>query len=202
MRVRGLLMAGLAVSLSLAVYAAPNWRSLTDAPRDLQGQGYDRHRPLEVKYAGGDFAVLLPSDDWVYNASGAMGADNEYFHETLGARLGVWAGPSIAGKQPRALVSEWVGNIKQITGGEWTAPKTTTIAGVPVVQATGYDVYGNYAYRVVAFNRFGQNVALATRIPYEERWNRQLDEDITSIVTESHLTTQGLNKQLRRKRPR
>jgi hypothetical protein len=71
-----------------------------------------------------------------------------------------------------------------------------------VVQATGVDGFGNYQYRVVAYNRFGVNVAIATRIPYEQRHMRTLDEDITTIVTESHLSTKSVEKMLKKQRRR
>lgn len=202
LRLRGWLVAGLGLSLGLAAWAAPNWKTLTDAPRNIDGQGYNYNRPLEVPYADGKFVVVMPDDGWVLNAAGAMGADNEYWNENYLARMGVWAGNSLQGRQPRAIVSEWVGNIKKLTGGDWTAPKATTIAGYPVVQATGVDGFGNYQYRVVAFNRMGVNVALATRIPYEQRHMRALDEDITTIVTESHLSTQAVEKMLKKQRRR
>lgn len=202
MRLRGLLVASLGLSLGVAAFAAPNFKTLTDAPRNIDGQGYNQQRPIETKYANGDIIVAIPGDHWVLNSAGQMGADNEYYHEPTGARLGVWAGPSLEGKQPRAIVSEWVGNIKQITGGEWTAPQARTQAGWPIVEATGYDVYGNYFYRVIAFQKFGQTYAIAMRAPYEERWNRDLDEDITSIITDSHMSSAALNRMMHRKRPR
>lgn len=59
-----------------------------------------------------------------------MGANEEYYNEIIGAGV-IWAGSSLEGKQPRAIVSEWIGNIKQITGGDWQAPKAVTIAGNP-----------------------------------------------------------------------
>lgn len=202
LRLRGMLVAGLGLSLGLAAWAAPNWKTLTDAPRNIDGQGYNLNRPLEVPYSDGKFVVVMPDDSWVLNSAGAMGADNEYWNERYHARMGVWAGDSLAGRQPRAIVSEWVGNIKQITGGNWSAPKATHIAGFPVVQATGVDGFGNYQYRVVSYNRFGVNVAIATRIPYEQRHMRALDEDITTIVTESHLSTRSVEKMLKKQRRR
>lgn len=179
---------GLALCLTFSAGAAPNWKTLTDAPRNTNGSGRDITRPLEVPWSGGSVHLALPGDGWVVNQSGAMGADKEYFNEENQARLGVWAGDSLNGKNPRALVGEWTTNIKGLTGGEWTAPKAKFNAGTPVVEATGVDVYGNYFYRVIAFTKFGVNYALALRTPYENRWNRNLDSDISYIISESHLS--------------
>lgn len=188
MRKRTWLGLGLALTLSLSAWAAPNWKTLTDAPRDINASTGHVERPIMVPYSNGKVWIAMPNNTWVVNKAGQMGADKELFNENEGARMGIWAGDSLAGKNPRAIVGEWVNNIKGITGGEWSAPKATYIAGVPVVQSTGSDVFGNYFYRVIAFNKFGVNYALAVRTPYENRWSRDLDEDITHIVTDSHLS--------------
>lgn len=198
LRMRGFLLAGLGLSLSVAAWAAPNWKTLTDAPRNIDGEGYRKDRPVDMPWSNNLVVVAMPNDTWVLNSAGAMGADKEFYQEVLGARMGIWAGGSLEGKQPRAVVSEWVGNIKQLTGGDWSAPKAMTLAGVPVVQATGTDAFGNYFYRIIAFNKLGANYALAVRIPYEHRWSRPLDEDITSVVTDCHLSTATVAKQLKK----
>jgi hypothetical protein len=198
LRLRGILMAGVGLSLSLAAWSAPNWKTLTDAPRNIDGTGFRKDRPVDVPYSNNQVIVAMPNDTWVVNSDGAMGADREYYQEVLGARMGIWAGQSLEGKQPRAVVSEWVGNIKQITGGEWAAPKATHIAGVPVVQASGTDAFGNYFYRVIGFNKLGVNYAVAVRIPYEHRFSRPLDEDITSVITDCHWSTQAVAKKLKK----
>lgn len=202
LRKRGLLVAGVMLSFSLAAWSAPNWKTLTDAPRNIEGQGFRKDRPVDIYHSGGDVVIAMPNDTWVLNCDGAMGADKEYYQEVLGARLGVWAGSSLAGKQPRAVVSEWIGNIKQITGGDWQAPKATNIAGIPVIQSWGVDAFGNYAYRVVSFTKFGVNYALVTRIPYEHRWNRALDEDFTSLITDCHLSTAAVARQVKKRQRR
>jgi len=202
LRKRGLLMAGVALALSLAAGAAPDWKTLTDAPRNIDGQGYRKDRPIDIRHSKGEVVIAMPNDQWVLNSAGAMGADKEFYHEVLGARLGIWAGESIAGKQPRAIVSEWVGNIKALTGGDWGAPKAKSIAGVPVVEAGGVDAFGNYYYRIIAFNKLGINYAVATRIPYEHRWNRVLDEDTTSLITDCHKSTALVQRELNKKRQR
>ena len=201
-RLRGLLVAAVGLTLSLAAWSDPNWKTLTDAPRDFDGQGINHDRPIDTPHSGGDIVITMPNDAWVVNYAGAMGADKEFYNEQIGARLGIWAGSSLEGKQPRAVVSEWVGNIKQITGGDWQAPKAVTIAGQPVVQSWGVDAFGNYAYRVIAFTKFGANYALVTRIPYEHRWSRALDEDTSYIVTDSHLSTMAVQRMIKRQERR
>jgi len=201
-RLRGLLVAAVGLTLSLAAWSDPNWKTLTDAPRDFDGQGFNYNRPIDTPHSGGDIVITMPNDTWLLNYAGAMGADKEYINEQIGARLGIWAGSSLEGKQPRAVVSEWVGNIKQITGGDWQAPKAVTIAGQPVVQSWGVDAFGNYAYRVIAFTKFGVNYALVTRIPYEHRWNRALDEDTSYLITGSHLSTMAVQRQIKRQERR
>ena len=201
-RLRGLLVAAVGLTLRLAAWSDPNWKTLTDAPRDFDGQGYNHDRPIDTPHSGGDIVITMPNDAWVVNYAGAMGADKEFYNEQIGARLGIWAGSSLEGKQPRAVVSEWVGNIKQITGGDWQAPKAVTIAGQPVVQSWGVDAFGNYAYRVIAFTKFGANYALVTRIPYEHRWSRALDEDTSYIITDSHLSTMAVERMIKRQERR
>lgn len=191
---RAALLLTLAASLTASVMAAPNWKTLTDAPRNVDGVGLDKASPRMVTHSGGDVVLAVGNDHWVTNKAGQMGADKEFFNEKLGARWGVWAGDSIAGKKPRDLVTEWSNNIKTITGGTWTAPKATTIAGIPVVQAYGVDVHGNYAYRIVSFTKFGVNYASALRCDYEDRNSRQIDADLTRFVTESHLSTMAFHK--------
>ena len=202
LRIRGLLMAGIGLSISLAAWSAPNWKTLTDAPRNIDGQGFRHDRPVDMPHSGGDVIIAMPNDTWVLNSEGGMGADKEFYQEVIGARLGIWAGSSLEGKQPRAVVSEWVGNIKQITGGDWTAPKAVNIAGQPVVQSWGVDGFGNYAYRVLAFTKFGVNYALVSRIPYEYRWDRTLDEDTTSLITDCHLSTAAVARMMKKKQRR
>ena len=201
-RLKGLLVAGVGIALSLAAWSDPNWKTLTDAPRDFEGQGFNHERPIHLPASGGDVIIEMPNDTWVVNYAGAMGADKEYYNEQIGARMGIWAGASLEGKQPRAIVSEWIGNIKQITGGDWQAPKASSIAGNPVVQSWGVDAFGNYAYRVLAYTKFGVNYAIVTRIPYEHRWSRALDEDMTYIITDSHLSTMAVKRQIKRQERR
>jgi len=201
-RLRGLLVAAVGLTLSLAAWSDPNWKTLTDAPRDFDGEGFNHTRPINTPHSGGDIVVTMPNDTWVVNYAGAMGADKEFYNEHIGARMGIWAGSSLEGKQPRAVVSEWVGNIKKITGGDWQAPKAVTIAGQPVVQSWGVDAFGNYAYRVISFAKFGSNYALVTRIPYEHRWNRALDEDTSYIITDSHPSTMAVQRQIKRQERR
>lgn len=201
-RLRGLLVAAVGLTLSLAAWSDPNWKTLTDAPRDIEGEGFNYYRPIDTPHSGGDIVITMPNDTWVLNYAGAMGADKEFYNEQIGARLGIWAGSSLEGKQPRAVVSEWVGNIKQLTGGDWQAPKAVNIAGQPVVQSWGVDAFGNYAYRVIAFTKFGVNYALVTRIPYEHRWSRALDEDTSYIITDSHLSTMAVQRMMKRQERR
>lgn len=191
---RAALILAITSSLTMAAMAAPNWKTLTDAPRNTDGAGLDKNRPIHLRHSGGDLCLEIQNDNWMLNTAGQMGADREFFNEKTGGRMGVWAGDSLAGKEPRALVTDWVKSIKSLTGGNWSEPKLTNIAGIPVVQATGVDVYGNYFYRVVAFTKFGVNYAVAIRCDYSDRWSRQLDNDITAFVTGSHLTTRAFHK--------
>lgn len=197
MSLRGMLVAGLGVCLSLAAWSDPNWKTLTDAPRNVDGQNALNQRARATTY--GKLVVAMPMDHWMLNTNGSMGADNEYYNDNVGARLGVWAGSSLEGKEPRAVVSDWVGNIKKLTGGEWTAPRSTSLAGTPVVESSGSDAYGNYFYKVISFTKMGEPVALAIRTPYENRWNRDLDEDIVYIVSNTHLTSEAMRNSLKRK---
>jgi len=183
----------LAVTLTAGAWAAPNWKSLTDAPRNTEGAPVVVESPVQVRDLSNHGVVIALGRGWTVNQAGQMGADREFYNEAVGARLGVWAGDSIKGSTPRNLVNEWVKNIKDLTGGNWSTPKATTIAGVPVVQASGYDAFGNYYYRVVSYTRFKVNYAFAMRCDYSQRWNRQLAEDMTRMVTDSHVSTAGFH---------
>lgn len=191
---RFLVGAGLALSMSLAATAAPNWKTLTDAPRDLGGARTNVDMPNNYYFSDDMVIVAIPGDEWAVNHLGQMGADVELLSDVLETRLGVWAGASLKGKNPRATVSEWITNISGLTGGTWTAPRTQHFAGIPVTYATGVDVFGNYHYALYAWTRYGVNYGLALRTPYENRWNTDLDRHISYIITESHITTKALKK--------
>ena len=184
----------LAASLTASVWAAPNWRTLSDAPRNVDGAGLDKSRPVYIHESKGDVEISLPDDNWAVNKAGQMGADKEFFNEELGARLGAWAGDSLKDKQPRNIVNEWVNGLKGVTGGNWTTPKSITLGGVPVVQATGVDAFGNYYYRIVSYTRFGVTYAFALRSDYSQRWNRELSGTIAELVTGSHISSHGYHK--------
>ena len=179
---------GLVASMCLSAWAAPNFKTLTDAPKDVNNNGtttFEKHRRLS--FSDGAAIITLPDSGWSVNHAGAMGADYELFNEKEQTRLGLWGGQSIESKAPRQLVGEWVNNLRSITGGDWSTPRNTTIGGIPVVQAYGIDAYGNYYYRVVSFTKFGQHYALALRTPYQNRWNTDLEHDIATMVINSHV---------------
>ena len=186
--------AGLALSMSLSAWAAPNWKTLTDAPRDLGGARSNPDMPNNYVMSDDMVIVTIPGDEWTINHLGQMGADMELLSDRLMTRLGVWAGQSLKGKNPRATVSEWITNISGLTGGTWTAPKQQFFAGVPVTYATGVDVFGNYHYGLYAWTRYGVNYGLALRTPYENRWNTELDRHVSYIISESHMSTKALRK--------
>jgi hypothetical protein len=182
---------GLSASLCLSAWAAPNFKTLTDAPRDTSNNGSMMvGRERELRLSDGKAVFQLPGSGWLINRAGAMGADYELFNAALSTRMGFWAGQSIENKAPRALVGEWVNNLRTLTGGDWSTPKSTSIGGTPVVQAFGVDAFGNYYYRVISYTKFGVNFAIALRTPFSNRWNNELQRDIGSIVTNSHV---GMN---------
>jgi hypothetical protein len=64
-----------------------------------------------------------------------------------------------------------------------------------VVEATGVDAFGNYYYKVCAFNRFGVNYAFALRADYGDRWNKALDGDLVQLITGSHISSAAYHRQ-------
>ena len=81
LRKRGMLMAGVALALSLAAGAAPDWKTLTDAPRNIDGQGYRKDRPIDIRHSKGEVIIAMPNDQWVLNSAGANLVANGTFED-------------------------------------------------------------------------------------------------------------------------
>ena len=172
------------------VYNKKECRTLTDAPQDISGlQWMCVDGPTFYQLDSGQVRLWTPNGDQPINRQGAMGADREFLNLEYCQRLGVWANGRIADQSPKAMVSGMVSRIKSITCGTWSKPKATNIAGVPVTMATGYDVYGNYYYEVIALERFGNKYAFATRSPYKSHLSRHRKNELAWMVTHIHPTS-------------
>lgn len=173
------------------VYEKNEFRSLTDAPYDVNGREFFCYQngPLLYRFDDDRITLWTPTGRLPVNRLGAMGADTEFINVEYGQRLGVWANGRIADDSPQTIVSDMVARIKSITSGNWTEPTETHIAGVPVTMATGYDAFGNYWYEVIALERFGNKYAFATRTKYENRYNRYRNTELAYMISHIHPTT-------------
>jgi hypothetical protein len=172
------------------VYEKTECKTLTDAPRDINGEVWlCLDGPTFYSFDEGRVRLWTPNGDQPINKLGAMGADREFLNLEYCQRLGVWANGRIADKSPQAMVGDMVSRIKAITCGTWSKPMADNIAGVPVTRAYGYDEFGNYYYEVIALERFGNKYAFATRIPYKTRYSVHRNTELAWMVTHIHPTS-------------
>jgi hypothetical protein len=169
------------------VYKKTDCRTLTDAPFYVWG---DQHRttgePAIYLFDEDRVHMWSPTDEYLVNRLGAMGADREFMRLADCERLGVWANGRIAGTAPATIVSDMTTRLMALTCGDWTDPEEINIAGIPVTRATGVDEHGNYFYEVYAFERYGNTYAFATRLPYEARYNTCRNTDLAFLITHIH----------------
>jgi hypothetical protein len=169
------------------VYKKTECKTLTDAPFDIWGH---QHRcvdgPAIYVFDEDRVHAWSPTDEYLVNRLGAMGADREFMRVDECQRLGVWANGRIAGTAPTTIVSEMTARMSALTCGEWTSPYELNIAGVPVTAAHGWDVFGNYYYEVYAFERFGNTYAFASRRPYKSRYDVDANTDLAFLITHIH----------------
>lgn len=168
-------------------YTKTECRTLTDAPFDIWG---NQHRavdgPAIYTFDEDRVHAWSPTDLYLVNRLGAMGADREFMRLEDCQRLGVWANGRIAGTAPTTIVSEMTSRLMALTCGDWTEPMEDNIAGIPVIKATGVDVHGNYFYEIYAFERFGNTYAFASRRPYKSRYNVDANTDLDFLITHIH----------------
>lgn len=176
-----------AVVTETYVYKKTDCRSLTDAPFDVWGQQHTvSGTPAIYVFDEDRVHMWSPTDEYLNNRLGAMGADREFMRIEDCQRLGVWANGRIAGTAPTTIVADMTTRLMALTCGEWTDPHEFNVAGVPMIRATGVDVYGNYFYEIYAFERFGNTYAFASRMPYEARYNRDANTDLAFLMTHIH----------------
>jgi len=167
------------------VYEKTDCKSLTNVPYDLQGEEFYcyQDRPTMFYFDDGKIRMWTPEGRFPVNKLGAMGADREFMRLEFAERFGVWANGRIEDKSPQTIVSEMEARIKEMVCGTWSGPQAVSIAGIPVTRATGYDYYGNHFYEIMAWERFGNTYAVATRVPYNVRYNTQRNIENAWIVT-------------------
>lgn len=169
------------------VYEKSDCRTLTDAPFDIWGE---QHRstdgPAIYEFDEGRVHAWSPTDKYLVNRLGAMGADREFLRLDACQRLGVWANGRIAGVAPTSIVGDMVTRLKDLTCGNWSDPHEYNVAGIPVIRAIGVDGHANYYYEVYAFERFGNTYAFATRVPYKSRYHRKANADLAFLITHIH----------------
>jgi hypothetical protein len=176
-----------AVVTETFVYKKTDCRTLTDAPFDVWGnQHRTTHGPAIYMFDEDRVHAWSPTDEYLVNRLGAMGADREFMRLDNCQRLGVWANGRIAGTAPTTIVSEMSARLMALTCGEWTDPHELNIAGVPVITATGVDVHGNYFYEIYAFERFGNTYAFASRRKYKARYHVEANTDLAFLITHIH----------------
>lgn len=172
---------------STFVYKKTECKTLTNVVYDIWGaQHRVTGRPAVYMLDEGKVHMWSPTDTYLDNRLGKMEADREFLDFQACQRLGVWANGGIAGSAPTAIVSDMVSKVKSLTCGDYSAPKEINIAGVPVIQATGVDVYGNYFYEFYSFERFGNTYAFASRVPYKARYNVERNTNLAYLITHIH----------------
>lgn len=176
-----------AVVTETFVYKKTDCRTLTDAPFDIWGpQHRTTGEPAIYVFDEDRVHAWSPTDEYLINRLGAMGADREFLRVADCQRLGVWANGRVAGTAPATIVSEMTARLMALTCGEWTDPHEYNVAGIPVIRATGVDVYGNYFYEIYAFERYGNTYAFASRRPYKARYNVDANTDLAFLITHIH----------------
>lgn len=173
------------------VYEKHECKTLSEVPYNLQGEEFFcyQNRPITFYLDDGDVTMWTPMGRYPTNKLGAMGADREFMRLEFAERLGVWANGRIQDQSPQTIVSDMQARIEEMVCGTWTGPKATNIAGIPVTMATGVDEHGNYHYEIMSWERFGNTYAVATRVPYNVRYNTQRNAENAWIVTHMHPTT-------------
>ena len=173
------------------VYERRDFKTLTDAPQNLQGTEFFCYQRGNVFHSLDEDRIHMwtPEGRFVVNSAGAMGADREFMRPEFGQRMGVWANSRIQDQTPRATVTSMVDRIKELTNGYWTEPEETHIAGIPVTMATGVDDFANYQYEIIAWERYGNKYAMATRVPYNTRYNARRNAELAWIVSHMHPST-------------
>ena len=173
------------------VYENTECKSLTNVPYDLQGGEFFcyQDRPTMFYLDDGNVRMWTPEGRFPVNKLGAMGADREFMRLEFAERFGVWANGRIEDQEPRAIVTAMESRIKEMVCGVWSGPQATHIAGVPVTMSTGFDEYANHWYEIIAWERFGNTYAVATRVPYNTRYNTQRNTENAWIVSHMHPVT-------------
>ena len=187
--------------IAIPLYAtAGELKTGTDAPRDINGAQVDKMRGVKgVRYnlADGMIVLTMPNDEWAPNHA-AKGV--EFLSEQRGARLGIDARVAGTGWSASQGVSEAVEAWKAAHGGTWTAPANVTVAGIPAVMVSGYDVFGNYHYEVYGVERLGIQYVVWLRTPYENRWSTSLNADVAWVLNNLHPSTRMVQTQLKEQR--
>lgn len=175
------------VTTETFVYEKTDCRTLTDAPFDIWGPQHRQNGgPAIYTFDEDRVHMWSPTDAYLNNRLGAMGADREFMRLDYCERLGVWANGRIAGTAPTTIVSEMTTRLLTLTCGDWTDPEEINMAGIPMVRATGVDVYGNYFYEIYSFERYGNTYAFASRVPYNTRYNVDRNSDLAFLMTHIH----------------
>lgn len=170
-----------------SVHSKGEARTLTDAVWDLNGERWlFSNGPKMYELDDGRVHLWTLRGHYPVNRLGAMGADREFLTLEYGQRLGVWANRRIAGESPKSTVAEMVSRMSSLTGGTWTEPQETHVAGIPVTKACGYDEFGNYYYEVIALERFGNRYAFATRVPYRFRHDTRRNTELAWMISHIH----------------
>lgn len=169
------------------VYKKTDCRPLTNTNYDIWGSQHRvTGRASVYVFDDGRIHMWSPTDAYLVNKLGAMGADREFLRLDVCERLGVWTNGRIAGTSPTTIVSEMTARLEALTCGEWTDPEEAYVAGVPVIKSTGWDEYGNFFYEIYAFERFGNTYAFASRVPYKNRYNTERNVDLAYLISHIH----------------
>ncbi len=185
--------------LSLPISAAAaEWKTGTDAHRDINGAQVDKMRGLKGvchDLADGRIVLTMPNDEWAVNHTGQ---GLEFLSDHRMARLGVQARVADAGWNASQAATKVADAWKKAHGGTWTPPQSVHVGGIPATKISGNDVFGNYYFEVYGVERAGIQFLVWMRTPYQNRYDTHLKADVSWVINNIHpsrsLVTENLGK--------
>ncbi len=180
--------------------AAAEWKTGTDAHRDINGAQVDKMRGVKGvchDLAQGMAVVTMPNDEWAVNHTGQ---GLEFLSDHRLARLGVEARVADGSWNATQAVSKVANAWKSAHGGTWTTPQNVWVAGLPATMISGTDVFGNYHFEVYGVERAGLQFVVWMRTPYENRYNTALNSDVSWIINNIHPSTRMVMENLKEQR--
>jgi len=191
--------------LALALFSLPisaataEWKTGTDAHRDINGAQVDKMRGLKGvchDLAEGRIVLTMPNDEWAVNHTGQ---GLEFLSDHRMARLGVDARVADSSWNASRAAAKVADAWKTTHGGTWTTPEKVWVGGIPATKISGHDVFGNYYFEVYGVERAGIQFLVWMRTPYQNRYDNRLKADVSWVINNIHpsgdLVSEHLDKQ-------